>query len=313
MYYYFYSDVARAISISGAFLGVTSLEPKKCNITTKNAFIEAVSLENPKDDYHFVLDDKLLSYPPSGLIITDLRGGYLLHFKSFKCTTEFKVIAQEKMQDAIVTVFCDNGVRISIETTCDFFATTIYENVLSAQIKRLNDSRLVLVSFELENEFRILIFELNKKIKKLYDKKVTSFTLDKELKTTVVFSDIKKHAITTTLDYCSGDIKEINVEISAKKDLKHDKIINELIPYVFLEDFLVGDNYQDFLSSEIRQKSDCLKTYLGEFRAVIPPPLFRDSNEIGLVYKKTEQQYYVDYFTFTVENNLISNLKKLDY
>lgn len=314
MYYYFFSDVKRAIFLSGVYLGVTGNEPKKCDVLNKNTFIEAVSISNPNDSFRFVLSDEIINNPPKDLVVTDLKGGYLLHFKSRCVLDEFKIIAQEKSLDAVITVFSENGIRLSIENAGDFYATTIYENVESAKIKRLSNKRLVLIAFSLKNYGeRIMIFDLEGKIKKLYDNKVTSHTLDKELRVKTSFKDIKKHVTELTLDFFNNEIIETSRVITHDENFNKTKILPSLIPYVFLEDLLVGDDYLEYLSEDIKQKKESLKEYLGAFCAVIPPPLFRNSNEIGLVFKKTENKYYVEYVTFTIENSKITNLKKLEY
>ncbi len=314
MYYYFYSDTPRAIFLSGVYLGVTGNEPKKCDVLSPNAFLEARSTVSPQDCFSFILSSEIIKNPPKDLAVTDLKGAYLLHFKSRCAFSEFKVLKQEKFNDAVATVFLENGVRLSIESVSDFYALTIYDNVESAEIKRLNDKRLIFVSLSLKDfGERIMIFDIGSKIKKLYDKKVTSHDLDSDLVTHTKIKDIKKHVISTTLTFSGAEIIEKDRKITFDKDFSRSKLIDEIIPYAFLEDFLVGDNYLEYLSNGVKEKASSLKDYLGAFLAVIPPPLFRAPEEIGLVYKKAENLYCVEYFIFTIENHLISNLKKLDY
>lgn len=311
MYYYFSSSSSRAIFLSGAYLGTCSLEPKKCNITSSNTLVNAVSVENSADDYTFILTEKTLNAPPQGVIVTDLKGGYLLHFKDKLSALDFKVLAQEKYSDAIVTLFCDNGLRLSIETERDFFATTIFENARDAQIKRLNDKRLILVSITLNKGVYIMIYDIKDKIRCVYNNQVSSFCLNETLSVITDFKDIKKHVLTEVLDYDGEKIITKSTTLTAKKSDDEIKILPEILPYLFLEDFMLGDDVSRYLSCDILCKTDSLKEYLGEYIAVITPPLFRAQNEVGLVYKKSESTFFVVYYTFTIENGKITNLKNV--
>ncbi len=312
MYYYFHSASPRAIFLSGAYLGTASETPKKCNVSSNNAFIEAVSLDNAGDDYRLILNSNSLENPPQGVIVTDLKGGYLLHFKDKPNNSEFKILAQEKYADAIITVFLENGLRLSIETERDFFATTIFENARDAQIKRLNDKRLILVSITLNKGVYIMIYDIKDKIRCVYNNQVSSFCLNETLSVITDFKDIKKHVLTEVLDYDGEKIITKSTTLTAKKSDGEIKILPEILPYLFLEDFMLGEDVSRYISCDILRKTDSLKEYLGEYIAVITPPLFRAQNEVGLIYKKSESTFFVEYYTFTIENDKIVNLNKLD-
>ncbi len=314
MYYYFQSKNKMAIKLSGVYLGTTGSEPKKCDLLSRDTLIEALSLDGVCDNFCFTLSTELLLNPPEYLTVTDLKGGYLLYIKERYTSEDFKVLTQEKFSNATVTLFFDKGLRLSIETCEDFFAKTLYEKVQSAEIKRLNDSRLVLIALSLNGGYkRLLIFRLDQKIRLIFDKKVKEYILDKDLTVIEKLSDIKKHQITTVLDFDGEKIKEKSVSVNFSDDFNYDKVIEEVIPYVFLEDFLVNHEYLYYLSENIKGKAKNISTYLKDYCAVIPPPMFRNQNEIGLVYKKTENLYYVNYFTFTLENRKIVNFNKLEY
>ena len=50
---------------------------------------------------------------------------------------------------------------------------------------------------------------------------------------------------------------------------------------------------------------------MGDFIGVMPPPVFREENEVGFVYRTGERTYSAEYFVFEVSDKKITNLKKL--
>ena len=86
----------------------------------------------------------------------------------------------------------------------------------------------------------------------------------------------------------------------------------KLLPYVFVEEYVVGGNFLDLLTENMQKNADKLPSYLGQVLGVMPPPPFRQYNEIGLVYKKTDNLYYVDYLTVEIVNGKIDNIKRTE-
>ena len=71
----------------------------------------------------------------------------------------------------------------------------------------------------------------------------------------------------------------------------------------------MGGCVDSFLCENVKKNADKLKAYLGEFIGVIPPPIFRRPDEVGVVLGDGNG-YKVDYFTFDFERGKICNIKK---
>ena len=78
------------------------------------------------------------------------------------------------------------------------------------------------------------------------------------------------------------------------------------LPYAFFESLLIGAEFEDFLSPELKEKKDGLRAFLGEFHSVC----FTDrDNEIALVQKRRERVHELRYFEVTVENGKITDIR----
>ena len=75
--------------------------------------------------------------------------------------------------------------------------------------------------------------------------------------------------------------------------------------YDFFETLLIGGNYEEFLSDELRTKTEDIRDFLGDFQAVLPTD---DPFRIGLVKKKRERLFFVTYYTVILEKGKIADV-----
>ena len=87
MQYYFISEFPAVIKINGVYSGKIDNALKKFNLLD-NAFIEVCPLNRTDQPINFMLDSSFLGSPPDGIIITDLKGAFVINFaciSSFVC------------------------------------------------------------------------------------------------------------------------------------------------------------------------------------------------------------------------------------
>ena len=60
----------------------------------------------------------------------------------------------------------------------------------------------------------------------------------------------------------------------------------------------------------MKEHADKLKGFLGDFIGVMPPPKFRNPDEIGLIYKISDDRFKVTYITAELNGEKITNIKK---
>ena len=78
----------------------------------------------------------------------------------------FEILAQEKFPYAVITVFKENGLKISIETPKDFYALPLNIEIENATITQfcLGSKNLIAVSLN-EKKPYLLIFDVQDKVK----------------------------------------------------------------------------------------------------------------------------------------------------
>lgn len=313
MYFYFFCGFPAVIKFQGVIFGTVNNSVKFCNFDKPYPLVEICPLMDEGAPVAFFLNDEFLNAPPENVTVTDLKGGYFLKFAKPCKTDGFKISAQEKYRDAVITAFTDNGYKISLETKTDLFAETLDFSPLS-------------VSFNHGEGINCnLIFALfncaDKKILKVYGVKETALLFSKEtdefslsalgFTTTERLKDIAKHRIVCEYSESGGKIKEISRKVTADENFDREKLNERLIPYAFSEEFLCGGDYGFYLADSVKENVAKLGGFFGEFIGVTPPPLFRNYKEIGLIYKIAERKYSVEYFTFDIENNKITNINKI--
>jgi hypothetical protein len=312
MYCYFSSDFPAVIKIDGIYYGSVYDCVKTINVDNCTPFIELCSLDHNQKSTYILLDNNFFSSPPENVILTDLQGGYFIKFISCYKKEGFSVLAQEKMPHAIITVFNDNGYKLSIETPNDFFAKELNVNPKSASIINftLNGQNLVAISIQM-NKILLYVFKIDKQITNIFCRQVDAFNTQNGLTTTENFLDIAKHCLTIDWQLQGDTLVENSRSITTHDKFDLSKLHKNLIPYAFLEHFLVGGDASEYLCDNVKENAKVLKEYLGDYVGVCPPPDFYDKRAVGLIYNVSKNLYKVEYFSFTLQDRKIFNIEKL--
>ena len=313
MYFYFAADYPSAIKINGIYYGKLSSAVKPLRIDEGCPLIEICPLLLGESAVNFILDEQFLSNPPDGILLTNLKGGYLIKFLRRFYDGEFSVVCQQKYDDCIATVFKENGLKLSIETREDFFAQTYKLDATDAEIIRFSLDNIPFLAVCIENQSikTLFVYKLSGKIQNLMCRQVDGFTAkNNELTTTERFKDIAKHTVITEWVF-DEQLKAKNNSVKVSENFSLENLNEKLIPYAFLEAFLVDGEWKEYLSDSIKEHADKLKDYLGEYIGVMPPPTFRNQNEVGVIYREKDSLYTVEYFTFESADKKINNINKI--
>ena len=303
--YYFSAENTCAVKVNGNFVGILNQSVQPFHIPTQS-LIEILSLNAKTDSYNFILNDAFLTTPPKFAVITDLKGGYLIKILNFTVERHFKIYAQQKFGDIQITVFCDNCPKISVEgrnifniQTVDFFFTDAKIDCLF-----LNGKRFFAIAFRGEKTFLRIIREDGKTV---FEKTVNAFDIKSGLVTEEYMVDIAGHTVKTIWGVSNEEIVENKRQIISRKNFSIHAVPEKILPYAFLEELLVGGDIAPFISDNLIGKEKSIKNFFGNFVGIMPPPSFRDYSEIGLIYKKGENTFNVEYSTFTLVNRKIEN------
>lgn len=309
MYYYFSSEFAAVIKLNGIYYGQISGTVKHINIEDDSAFVEICSLDTTERSLNFLLSQEFLTSPPKSVCVTDLKGGYLIKFLKSFSVEEFKVIGQEKFSDLVITAFTENGYKLSIETPSDFYAEMLKLQFDSIKTTRLTSNGVPLVGIEFFGQTHVLaIFSLSGKIRKIFYRNVESCTLKDKIITEESFRDVAKHRLTCEWQIKDGSLCEIERKICRAENFEPSCLPKKLLPYAFVEELLIGGDYTQYLTDTVKANAQKLQSYFGDFIGVMPPPVFRREDEIGLIYRITENRYSVRYFCFEFINDKINNV-----
>ena len=314
MYYFFSSNYPAVIKLNGIYYGEITDTVKSINIETQDLpFIEVCPLNGLAEPLNFLLDDGFLSAPPDNVCVTNLGGGYMLKFNACLKNQQFCIINQQKFSNAVVTVFNDNGLKISVETPTDFFAKSLAFQANGADITAfsLNGNNFIAVNF-LGNANILAIYSIDEKVKELFFREVFSFSLDGGITTVETLSDMAKHKITLNWQLLDGCLAEKSRSVERSEKFKMENLPKPLLPYAFIEELYASGQVLDYLSNGIKENADKLIDYFGKFIGVMPPPIFRKPDEIGLIYKSSDNKFFVQYYLFEMEDRKICNIKKSD-
>ena len=314
MYYYFTCNYNGAIKINGIYYGTLCQTVKCLNIDGDfEPLVEICALDGGAQNVNFILSKQFISCPPDNVYLTDLKGGYLVKINQPPMRTDFQVLNQQKTNNAIVTVFNDNGSKISIETQQDFFAETLNLCVEKVEISEFYLENDCFVCVQLKGEKSLLlVYHLSKPIRKVFCREVDDFSTKPTFTTIENLNDIAKHVVTSTWNFVGGELKLTMASCTHAEDFDAQKIPEQILPFAFFEHIFAGDNFEIFLCENLKQHAKKLRGFLGDFIGIIPPPKFRNIDEVGLIYKKSEREYFAEYFTVLIENGKITNIKKSD-
>lgn len=314
MYFYFLSEFPSAIKLNGIYFGQIYPEIKGIDIELSSpTLIEVCPLKKGEQPLSFIIDDSFPKDFDAFASVTDLDGGYFINFKSTFTRREMFVLSQERFPDLSVSVFNENGIKISIETINDFYAEDVQGEYLEASIKKINLDNQEFLAVSLNNAETIMlyVFNVKGKIQKLFCDKVNEFSCENSLKTTTYLNDILKHVLHVTWEISADKFVQKTKTIESKIDLKTLSCHEKVLPYAFLEEVLVGGDPISFLSDELIEYKDNLYDYFKGVIGIMPPPPFKNHELVGLVYKEDLDRYKVRYTQIKLNNRKITDIKIL--
>lgn len=314
MFFYFYSKSPAIIKINGVYHGKIDGGFNKMFLDISSPpFVEVCFFCSKTSPLFFMLDNNFLCSPPDNVIIVNLKGGYAITINEQRATLPFSIINQQKYPFAVATVFNDNGLKLSIETANDFFAKNLDFCCDNAEILPfcLDNKQFLAVNFLGEHNL-LTCFLIENKITEIFSKSVIEFSLENGFTTTEKFLTIAKHKLTCSWSLNGEKFSPLNKHVEKDADYNLDNIVDCVLPYAFLEEFIIGEVVDEFLCDSVKENAKFLNDYFGDYIGVFPPPSFRKEDEIALLYKNGYNKYKVEYFTFELNNRKICNIKRSD-
>ena len=307
MFYYFSADFDCALKIDGKYITTLNDFAHKTQSQTP-LFVEACELTNQGETHHILTKPEYLQNPPKSVAVVDLKGGYFIKFLQ-KLVMPFGIITQLKNEFLVATLFYENGLKLSIETPNAFYAEDLEIQLDSASFSLVKCDNEVLLCLYTKGKFNnLLIFTLAPSIKKVFSMQVNDFNFAQNLFTTIIYKDIAKHKVVSEWNFNNGQFVKINSVITTSDKYNYQNLSPSIKPFAFFEEVLVGGEFLQLLTPNMQKNAHKLKSYLGDFSAIITPPPFREKNEVGLLYKVKPRFYSVNYYSLTFQNDKIDNI-----
>lgn len=293
---YFLSSKSCVLFLNGAYFGITDRFLRFARLHPADRIYAQFSPEGALPIGCFLTEELRFS-PPEGFEVYLLKDGLALYARDFPPADRLlKTIAQARDKDCLATVFSQGEVQLSLQTHESFFNATLPPSFCVC--KAFFQENLLF----LESEKQLAVY--SKSGKRLFLEEVLSY----EITNGVLQAKLPLHEGLGRIAECEWELSE-NELIRKKFVLFSPEETPEngaaLLPYAFFESVLIGANYEEFLTDELRAKANDIRSFLGDYQSVLPTD---DPKRIGLIKKKADRVFSVVYYTVVLENGKIADI-----
>ena len=292
---YFLSAKPCALLINGAYFGVTDLFERTADVDLRDKLYAEFLPENAQP-IRFFITEQLRTTPPEHCEVYLLKDGIAVYARDFQPTDlTLRVLWQKTHGDCLATLFSQGHLYLSVQTPKNFFNAYLPPSFATAT-PTFHDEFILLST---QNE--LLVF--TKDGKKLLQEKILSFSIDGNVLTArLPLSDRLGRYADCAWELSETQCKQTAFTICQPQAVADGKIDEGLLAYAFFESVLIGANFDAMLDDELRADKDKIRAFLGDFEGVI---LTDNPTECGLVRKKGERLFSVDYFQVSIKDGKI--------
>ncbi len=291
---YFLSARPCALVVGSAYFGKTDTFPRHAEVYAKDELLVEFRPENALP-ITFFLTEKIRFEPPCRCEVYLLPDAVAIYAKDFiPCDFTLKNILQEKLGDSTLTIFSQGEIQVYLESPSGAFVKPLPPSFLPNNVQKAKDFYLLTS----QNAFCLL----NKKAETLLYERCESVSLEGNLLTAILplqSSKARKAKCVWRLDD-TPQREQFNLLQPTKEKS------SGLLAYAFFQSVLLGLEYEQFLSSPIREKAKEIPAFLGDFQDVIPQ---EEENACGLIYQKSERLYEIKIFRVTTEGDKIIEIE----
>ena len=300
---YFLSSRTCALTLNGAFFGITNDFERFAEISLKDNFFVCFSPENATP-VSFFLTENIRFQPPTGCDVYLLKDGIALYahgFHPLDCT--LRAIAQIREQDCVATVFQQGEIQLSLQSQKGFFVAPLPSCFSECELQFQNGLLFIRAPQTLA------VFTQSGK--RLFLEQILSHEIENGvLKVVLPLSDslgrVAECSYALEENACVRQSFILKQSRTREGCTKENAIREELIAFAFFESVLLGLEYAEMLAPCLRERAHELPSFLGAFSAVT---VTDDPRVCGLVRRKGEGLFEVAYFRVETENGKITDIK----
>lgn len=294
---YFLSSRPCALTLNGVFFGITDHFERSAEVCPTDKIYAQFSPEGALP-IGFFITETLFHTPPDGCEVYLLRDGIAVYAKDFPPVDfTLRPVAQAREGEYLATVFWQGNLQLSVESPTEFFTATLPHDFRSCKI--LFHGECIL----LEGKEMLAVF--TRSCQCLLTERFIEYSLpENSLHATIPLSDrLQRQA------KCEWALLDGSCQLKAFTLLQptsQSSPLPDLLAYAFFESVLIGADFTPFLCDELIPDADNIRAFLGDFTAVT---LTEEPTTCGLVRKKAERLFFVDYFAVEIQNNKIIDVK----
>ena len=295
---YFLSSTPCALRINGAYFGITDLFERTAELDLRDNLYAEFLPENAQP-IRFFITEKLRETPPDGCEVYLLEDGIAVYARDFPPTDlTLRMIWQEKHENCLVTLFSQGRLYLSVQTEKTFFNAYLPPSFASASLAMHNG----LLFLSTADELAVFTQEG----KRLLQEKILSFSVDNGiLSARLPLSDRLGRFADCQWVLSETECAQTAFVLRQQAGKDEEKTDEGLLAYAFFESVLIGANFDDMLSDELRADADKIRAFLGDFQGVT---LTQNPLRCGLVRKKAERLFFVDYFQISAKDGKITEI-----
>ena len=304
---YFLSSRQAILKLNGMYAGGVDFFERHIEIDPADRILAEIV---PGDNFRpvsFFIDEKLIASPPPFLDLYHMESDILIYARSFApYDNQMRVIFQTRFSNNLVTLFSQGERYLCAEgESYNFYPLGGgFSSVEAAEKSIANFPVLALYS----GGTLIIISQAGKMI---FSGRVESAEFGESLKTRTNFDTCAK--IYAECEYSYDGENLTLVKSASFEEVPADE---KIIHFAFFESFLLGADYEKYLSPALLPKAGELKSYLGGFAGVSVPTekfysLHPDERAAGLIYKKSQNLFEVKYFAVDLDGGKIDNIRPL--
>ncbi len=295
---YFLSSQPCALTFNGVFYGITDSFERSAELVLADRIYVKFSPEGALPIGFFVTEN-LLSSPPQGCEVYLLQDGAAIYACDFPpADFTLRPIAQKRKGDILATVYLQGKPQLSVNSAKGFFNAHIPPSFASCSIDFYENYIL------LKSKEQLGVYSLE--CQPLLVENVLEYELLGDvLHALLPLSD----RLGRTAD-CEWNLKNgacILTKFTIRQIKQTDEALDEnLLAYAFFESILLKADYESFLCDELLSDAPAIIEFLGEFLSVT---LTNQPNVCGLVKRKAERLFTLDYVTVEIKNGKITDVR----
>ncbi len=292
---YFLSSKPCALTLNGVFYGRTDEFERSVELSLSDNIYAQFS---PADGLPvgFFLNEETLSAPPLGCEVYLLKEGAAIYAYDFPPVDfTLRAVDQKREGDILATLFRQGKLQLSVNSPQGYFNATLPPSFAPQTL--LFHSGVILLT----GENCLGVYSV--KCEKLLVERVREYELQGDtLNATLPLSDSRGRVAK-----CVWKLSEEACALQSFALQQAAHVSPEgLLAYAFFESVLLHGEWESFLSEELLLDKENIRAFLGEFLSV---SLTEEENTCGLVRKKGERLFAVEYFSVKIDKGKIIDVQ----